>query len=343
MLAEAIFVALVSSTTPSSHLFTTRSRDILARRVPEDNVRSFFQKLKDGLSKTQKTLTDKIKETIGLQPKLDDEFFDDLESTLIAADCGLDLAVELTERTKEACKRDNVGDSAGIIAKLKQAMLDVLNAPKHHADDSTKIPRVTVFVGVNGAGKTTSIGKIGCHHAQAGKKVMFAAADTFRAAAGEQLEIWAARANAQIVTSQHGADPAAVAFDAVSAAKARDIDEVLIDTAGRLQTKTNLMAELSKVRRSIDKALGPDGPAPRVYLVMDATIGQNGLSQAQEFTKAVGVDGIVLTKLDGTAKGGIVLGIAHTLKIPVEWVGVGETMEDLETFDPNEFVEALFA
>lgn len=323
-------------------MFTTPSRNILARRVPEDNVRSFFQKLKDGLSKTQKTLTDKIKETIGLQPKLDDAFFDDLESTLIAADCGLDLAVELTERTKEACKRDNVGDSEGIIAKLKEAMLDVLNAPTHHAS-TTAIPRVTVFVGVNGAGKTTSIGKIGCHHALAGKKVMFAAADTFRAAAGEQLEIWAERAAAQIVTSQHGADPAAVAFDAVSAAKARGIDEVLIDTAGRLQTKTNLMAELSKVRRSIDKALGPDGPAPRVYLVMDATTGQNGLSQAQEFTKAVGVDGIVLTKLDGTAKGGIVLGIAHTLKIPVEWVGVGETMEDLETFDPNEFVEALFS
>lgn len=306
-------------------------------------MRSFFQKLKDGLSKTQKNLTDKIKETIGLQPKLDAAFFDDLESTLIAADCGLDLAVELTERTKEACKRDNVGDSDGIIARLKQAMTEVLmrTAGTQSADDGK--PRVTVFVGVNGAGKTTSIGKIGCHHAQAGKSVIFAAADTFRAAAGEQLEIWAERAGAQIVTSQHGADPAAVAFDAVSAAKARGIDEVLIDTAGRLQTKTNLMAELSKVRRSVDKALGEGSPEPRVLLVMDATTGQNGLSQAQEFTKAVGVDGIVLTKLDGTAKGGIVLAIAHTLKIPVEWVGVGETMEDLETFDPNEFVEALFS
>lgn len=306
-------------------------------------MRSFFQKLKDGLSKTQKNLTDKIKETIGLQPKLDDAFFEELESTLIGADCGVDLAIELTERTKEACKRDNVGDSNGIIARLKQAMTAVLNAPAHAAPSSAQTPRVTVFVGVNGAGKTTSIGKIGCHHAQAGKKVMFAAADTFRAAAGEQLEIWAERAGAQIVTSQHGADPAAVAFDAVSAAKARGIDEVLIDTAGRLQTKSNLMAELSKVRRSVDKALGGNGAVPRVFLVIDATTGQNGLSQAQEFTKAVGVDGIVLTKLDGTAKGGIVLAIAHTLKIPVEWVGVGETMEDLETFDPNEFVDALFS
>ena len=324
-------------------MFTTPPVNILARRVPEDIVRSFFQKLKDGLSKTQKNLTDKIKETIGLQPKLDDAFFEDLESTLIAADCGLDLAVELTERTKEACKRDNVGDSDGIIAKLKQAMTDVLMQTSRNSTAIGGKPHVTVFVGVNGAGKTTSIGKIGCHHAQSGRTVIFAAADTFRAAAGEQLEIWAERAGAQIVTSQHGADPAAVTFDAVSAAKARGIDEVLIDTAGRLQTKTNLMAELSKVRRSVDKALGDGAPAPRVLLVMDATTGQNGLSQAQEFTKAVGVDGIVLTKLDGTAKGGIVLAIAHTLKIPVEWVGVGETMEDLETFDPTEFVEALFA
>ncbi len=308
----------------------------------EDIVRSFFQKLKDGLAKTQKNLTEKIKETIGLEPKLDQAFFDDLESTLIAADCGLDLAVELAEKTKAACKRDNVSNSAGIIARLKSAMADVLRQTARDLDTNPGKPHVTVFVGINGAGKTTSIGKIGSHHARAGKSVIFAAADTFRAAAGEQLEIWAERANAQIVTSQHGADPAAVAYDAVSAAKARDIDEVLIDTAGRLQTKSNLMAELAKVRRSVDKALGADAPTPHVLLVMDATTGQNGLSQAQEFTKAVGVDGIVLTKLDGTAKGGIVLAIAHTLKIPVEWVGVGESVDDLETFDPDEFIEALF-
>ncbi|HWO57373.1 MAG TPA: signal recognition particle-docking protein FtsY [bacterium] len=306
-------------------------------------VRSFFQKLKDGLSKTHRNLTDKIKESIGLQPKFDPALFDDLEAALIAADCGLDLAVELTETTREACKRDNVGDSDGVIARLKQAMADVLRHSARPASGSIGRPQVTVFVGVNGAGKTTSIGKIGCHHARAGRSVIFAAADTFRAAAGEQLEIWAERAGAQIVASQHGADPAAVAYDAVAAAKARGVDVVLIDTAGRLQTKSNLMAELAKVRRSVDKALGNDAPKPEVLLVMDATTGQNGLSQAQEFTKAVGVDGIVLTKLDGTAKGGIVLAIAHTLKIPVAWVGVGEGIEDLETFDPDEFVEALFA
>jgi len=306
-------------------------------------VRSFFQKLKDGLAKTHKGLTDKIKESIGLKPKLDDALFDELEATLIVADCGLDLAVTLTKKTREACERDNVADSEGIILRLKQAMSEVLRQTTGKRAMDNGRPCVTVFVGVNGAGKTTSIGKIGCHYVRAGKKVMFAAADTFRAAAGEQLEIWAERAGAQIITSQHGADPAAVAFDAVSAAKARGIDEVLIDTAGRLQTKSNLMAELSKVRRSVDKALGGDAPAPRVLLVMDATTGQNGLSQALEFTKAVGVDGIVLTKLDGTAKGGIVLAIAHTLRIPVEWIGVGESTEDLETFDPDEFVEALFA
>ena len=305
-------------------------------------MRSFFQKLKDGLAKTQKNLTEKIKETIGLEPKLDQAFFDDLESTLIAADCGLDLAIELAEKTKVACKRDNISDAAGIIDRLKSAMADVLRQTARDPKVGSGKPHVTVFVGINGAGKTTSIGKIGRHHAQAGKSVIFAAADTFRAAAGEQLEIWAERANAQIVTSQHGADPAAVAYDAVSAAKARGIDEVLIDTAGRLQTKSNLMAELAKVRRSVDKALGEGAPPPHVLLVMDATTGQNGLSQAQEFTKAVGVDGIVLTKLDGTAKGGIVLAIAHTLKIPVEWVGVGESADDLETFDPDEFIDALF-
>ena len=305
-------------------------------------MRSFFQRLKDGLAKTQKGLTDKIKETIGLKPKLDDEFFDDLEASLIAADCGLDLAVELTTKVRDACERDRIIDSAQTLALLKQAMIEVLKGPGV-ATASSGSPHVTLFVGVNGAGKTTSIGKIGCHYAREGKKVLFAAADTFRAAAGEQLEIWAERAGAQLISSQHGADPAAVAFDAVSAAKARGTDEVLIDTAGRLQTKSNLMAELAKVRRSVDKALGAGAPTPRVLLVMDATTGQNGLSQAQEFMKSVGVNGIVLTKLDGTAKGGIVLAIAHHLKIPVAWVGVGESVDDLETFDPEEFVEALFA
>jgi fused signal recognition particle receptor len=203
-------------------------------------------------------------------------------------------------------------------------------------------PIVTIFVGVNGVGKTTSIGKIGCHYTQVGRRVLFAAADTFRAAAGEQLEIWAERAKAQLVGSAPGGDPAAVAFDAIQAAKARGINHVLIDTAGRLHSKSNLMAELAKIRRSVDKALGPQCGTVEVLLVMDATTGQNGLAQAAEFTRVAGVSGIVLTKLDGTAKGGIVLAIAHQLKIPVRWVGIGEAIDDLETFDPDEFVQALF-
>jgi len=305
-------------------------------------MRSFFQRLKQGLARTHKGLTERIKETIGLAPKLDDELFADLESALIAADCGVDLAAEMTAAVRAACERDRVESSDAIVERLKTTMAGVLRGVTSDQGSTAARPRVTIFVGVNGSGKTTSIGKIGCHYARAGRRVLFAAADTFRAAAGEQLEIWAERAGAQLVKSASGGDPAAVAYDAVVAAKARGLDDVLIDTAGRLQNKANLMAELAKVRRSIDKARGDGAPPAQVLLVMDATTGQNGLVQAAEFTRAVGVDGIVLTKLDGTAKGGIVLAIAHRLKIPVLWVGVGETVDDLETFDPDEFVAALF-
>ncbi|MEW5702480.1 MAG: signal recognition particle-docking protein FtsY [Candidatus Zixiibacteriota bacterium] len=305
-------------------------------------MRSFFQRLKQGLSKTQRGLTERIKEAVGLAPKLDDDLFAGLESALIAADCGVDLAAEMTATVREQCAQDRLVDPDAITARLRAVMADVLRRVERKPESTMGRPRVTVFVGVNGSGKTTSIGKIGCHYARAGRRVMFAAADTFRAAAGEQLEIWAQRAGAQLVKSAPGGDPAAVAYDAVVAATARQMDEVLIDTAGRLQNKANLMAELAKVKRSVDKARGNAAPPAHVLLVMDATTGQNGLSQAAEFTRAVGVDGIVLTKLDGTAKGGIVLAIAHHLKIPVLWIGVGETVDDLETFDPEEFVAALF-
>jgi fused signal recognition particle receptor len=305
-------------------------------------MRSFFQRLKQGLAKTHKGLTERIRETIGLAPKLDDELFGDLESVLIAADCGVDLAAEMTATVRAACERERLDHPDAIVERLKSTMADVLRSVEQGPQPAVGRPQIVIFVGVNGSGKTTSIGKIGCHYTRAGRRVMFAAADTFRAAAGEQLEIWAERAGAQLVKSAHGADPAAVAYDAVTAARARNIDDVLIDTAGRLQNKANLMAELAKVKRSADKARGDSVPPARVLLVMDATTGQNGLSQAAEFTRAVGVDGIILTKLDGTAKGGIVLAIAHRLNIPVVWVGVGETVDDLETFDPDEFVAALF-
>ncbi|MCH8991280.1 MAG: signal recognition particle-docking protein FtsY [Acidobacteria bacterium] len=309
-------------------------------------MRTFFGRLKRGLEKTQRRLTEGLRQVVGLHPKLDADCLDEIEATLIGADCGVDLAEELVSRLRERAKDERTGDAAEVLGILKAEMGDLLRgvAPMDPPGVGDA-PRITVFVGVNGAGKTTSIGKIGCHHARAGRRVLFAAADTFRAAAAEQLQIWAERAGAEMVNSAPGGDPAAVAFDAVRAAVARDVDEVLIDTAGRLQSKTNLMAELAKIKRSALKARGAEAGAEkavRVYLVMDATTGQNGLSQAEEFAKAVGVDGIVLTKLDGTARGGIVIAIAHRLRIPVVWIGVGESVDDLETFDPDEFVAALF-
>jgi fused signal recognition particle receptor len=307
-------------------------------------MRAFFERLKRGLGKTQRCLTEGIRQTVGLKPALDEELFEEIEAGLIGADCGVDLAETLTARLRARAREAGATTSAEIIAFLKEELVALFQkAAPQHAFPNGESPRVTIFVGVNGSGKTTSIGKIGCHHARAGRTVLFAAADTFRAAAGEQLQVWAERAGAAIVNSTPGGDPAAVAFDAVTAAQARGIDEVLIDTAGRLQSKTNLMAELTKIKRSVVKARG-DGAqdAVRALLVMDATTGQNGLSQAGEFARAVGLDGIVLTKLDGTAKGGIVFAIVEKLGIPVEWVGVGETVDDLETFDAEEFVVALF-
>jgi len=303
-------------------------------------MRAFFQRLKRGLTKTKQRLGAEIKETLSEGAPLDDELFEEIETVLIGADCGVEVAEDLARRVRERCERDKVGRSQDVLARIKDAMLETLTL--NHQPSPVSSPQVTIFVGVNGVGKTTSIGKIGHHFTQAGESVIFAAADTFRAAAGEQLEIWAQRTGAQIVRSASGGDPAAVGFDAVKAAQARGIKRVLIDTAGRLQSKSNLMAELSKIGRSVTKALGDGGGEPEVLLVMDATTGQNGLMQATEFTRAIGVNGIVLTKLDGTAKGGIVLGIAHQLQIPVRWVGVGESVDDLETFEPKEFVDALF-
>lgn len=312
-------------------------------------MRSFFAKLKRGLTKTHQQITAQLEDVLGESAVLDDELFEEIETVLIAGDCGIEVAAELTARVRKRCESENVRKSPEVLLRIKEEMAAILIDPGDKAAGASSPGppegtglHIVVFVGVNGVGKTTSIGKIGAHYTAEGGKVIFAAADTFRAAAGDQLEIWAERAGAQIVQSAPGGDPAAVAFDAVKAAQARGIGHVLIDTAGRLQSKSNLMEELAKIRRSVDKALG-DAPAHiEVLLVMDATTGQNGLLQAMEFTRAAGVTGLVLTKLDGTAKGGIVLAIAHQLKIPVRWIGVGEKIDDLETFDPGEFVAALF-
>jgi fused signal recognition particle receptor len=310
-------------------------------------MRAFFNRLKKGLFKTKQRLGTEIKETLHEGAALDDELFEEIETVLIAADCGVEVSEDLSRRVRERCERDGVSSAPDVLQRIKDEMLATLvpgegNSAARPATSGNGRPTVTIFAGVNGVGKTTSIGKIGHHYMRDGQSVLFAAADTFRAAAGEQLEIWAERVGAQIIRSESGGDPAAVAFDAVKAAQARNVKRVLIDTAGRLHSKSNLMNELSKIGRSVKKALGTGNAEPEVLLVMDATTGQNGLLQAAEFTRAIGVHGIVLTKLDGTAKGGIVLAIAHQLKIPVRWIGVGETLDDLETFDPKEFVDALF-
>lgn len=304
---------------------------------------TFFQRLKQGLNKTQRRLTDGLRRAIGTSPVLSDELFDDIEAALIGADCGVALSEQLVAALRDDAAREGISDYAGVTKQLKSQMVECLNNTIKVGGAPAPAPRVTLFVGVNGAGKTTSIGKIGSHHAREGRSILFAAADTFRAAATEQLQIWSERVGAQLVSAKPGADPAAVAFDAVTAARARGIDEVLIDTAGRLHTKSNLMAELSKLKRSAGKARGENGSdSVRVLLVLDATTGQNGLSQAKHFQTAVGVDGIVLTKLDGTAKGGIVLAIASELRLPVVWVGVGETADDLDLFESDQFIAALF-
>ncbi|MBD3298998.1 MAG: signal recognition particle-docking protein FtsY [candidate division Zixibacteria bacterium] len=305
-------------------------------------MREFFGRLKRGLTKTKQRFGTELQETLNQGVPLDDELFEEIETILISADCGVEVAEELSVKVRERCEREGVSKSTDVLERIKAEMVEFLVANRAAPVDNTTPPDVVLFVGVNGVGKTTSIGKIGSHYHEAGETVVFAAADTFRAAAGEQLEIWAERVGARIVRSTHGGDPAAVAFDAVKAAHSRGTQHVLIDTAGRLQSKSNLMAELSKIGRSVNKAIGDHGGHLRCLLVMDATTGQNGLLQAMEFTKAINVNGIVLTKLDGTAKGGIVLAIAHQLQIPVEWIGVGETAADLQSFEPAEFVQALF-
>jgi len=304
-------------------------------------VRGFFRKLKDGLAKTRTQLVDRLTETVTGRPQFDEELFDEIEEILIASDCGIEVSALLTERLRATCEERKTMRSTDVLDILQEQMGRLLAAASNPAVGAQPSPHVVLFVGVNGTGKTTSIGKIGHHLRQEGKSVLFAACDTFRAAAKEQLQIWAERAAADIVVGAEGSDPAAVAFDAVTAAKGRKHDVVLIDTAGRLHTRHNLMEELKKISRSVGKA--HPGAPHETLLVLDATTGQNGVVQAETFGKTTGLTGLVLTKLDGTAKGGIVLGIRQRFGVPVKWVGVGEGIDDLETFDAAEFVEALFA
>ena len=270
--------------------------------------------------------------------KLTDEFYDELEESLILADMGMDTTMKAVDELRRRTKERRIKDTEGARSCMKEILAEMLTVGDLELDLSTK-PSVVLFIGVNGVGKTTTIGKIGHDLDQQGKKVIFAAADTFRAAAAEQLTIWAERCGVEIVKQGEGADPAAVVFDSLSAAKARNADVVLIDTAGRLHNKANLMNELNKISRVIDREC-PDA-SRETLLVLDATTGQNGLIQAKQFKESAGITGIVLTKLDGTAKGGIAIAIAQELGVPVTFAGVGEGIDDLKPFDPTAFADAL--
>ena len=299
----------------------------------------FFDRLKEGLEKTRKGFIGKV-EALFTGRKIDAETLEELEETLITSDIGIKATAEIVESLREKAKRGEIRDPGNIRDLLKQEMAALLG-PSQPLIISGERPFIILTVGVNGVGKTTTIGKLAARFVSEGKSVLLAAGDTFRAAAIEQLEIWARRTGAQIVKHQSGSDPAAVAFDSLSAARSRNVDVVIIDTAGRLHTKSPLMEELKKMRRVIDKSI--PGAPHETLLVVDATTGQNALRQAEMFQGVAGVSGIALTKLDGTAKGGIIFAVRKELGIPIRLIGVGEGVEDLRDFDPKEFIEALFS
>jgi fused signal recognition particle receptor len=309
---------------------------------PERNSPGLFDRLKQGLSKTRAGLTTRLDNLVFGQKEIDADLLDELEEILFTSDLGVAATRELIELIKEGIARKELDDPAKLKAALKEQIIKFLNVPaKVQAMPGPGEPLVIMVIGVNGVGKTTTIGKIGYQFTQAGKKVILAAGDTFRAAAVEQLDIWGSRIGAEIIKQKEGSDPSAVVYDALSAALARKADMVLIDTAGRLHTKVNLMEELQKVQRVAAKRI--PGAPHQVWLVLDATTGQNAIAQAEMFHKALGVSDIILTKLDGTAKGGIVVGIAHQLQLPIRYIGIGEDLEDLRPFDAQEFVAAIFS
>ena len=300
-------------------------------------------KLKEGLTKTREEIFGKVARLVSSKTSIDDEMLEQLEEILVGADVGSDTALEIIDALRKRVKSEGYTDPAQLTGLLKEEIRKEFIRGDGEVADAFALPAarpyVIMVVGINGAGKTTTIGKLAYEYVRTGKKVVIAAADTFRAAANEQLEIWAARAGAAIVQQQHGSDPAAVAFDSVRSAEAHRADVVIVDTAGRLHTKVNLMEELKKIKRVLQKQ--SPGVPHEVLLVLDASTGQNGLQQAKQFSAAVGITGLVLTKLDGTAKGGIVLAISKALNIPVRFVGVGEKLGDLQPFDPRAFVDAL--
>jgi fused signal recognition particle receptor len=302
---------------------------------------TLLEKLKSGVQKTREGLVSRIEDVISGRKQIDADLLEELEYTLISADIGVATTTEILDRIRERVDRKLVGDSSELRGLIREYLLEVLqssDSPLAYVDNP---PAVIMLVGVNGAGKTTTIGKLTAHLKADGHSVLLCAADTFRAAAIEQLEVWGQRTDTRVIRQKTGADPAAVIFDALTSAKAAKTDYVIVDTAGRLQNKDHLMKELEKMRRTAAGVV-PDAPH-EVLLVLDATTGQNGLEQARKFTERSGVTGIVLTKLDGTAKGGVIVAIARELALPIRFIGVGEKVDDLLPFDPEKFIDSLFA
>jgi fused signal recognition particle receptor len=309
---------------------------------PEEEKPSFLDRMKQAVTRTRESLAERIDEVVSFYKEIDRNTLDDLEASLLAADLGTTTTADVLAKMREKVDRKQIGDVAELKRVLKDELLSILTAatdkPATRVDGE---PEVILVVGVNGTGKTTTIGKLTYTLRAQGKNVLLCAADTFRAAAIEQLEVWGDRTGTEVIKTKPGGDPSAVLFDALQAAKARNSDYVIVDTAGRLHTKSNLMLELEKMRRTAGRII--PGAPHETLLVMDATTGQNGLQQARQFTQAAGVTGIVLTKLDGTAKGGVVVAISRELGLPVRYVGVGERQGDLLPFNANDFVESLFA
>lgn len=299
----------------------------------------FFNKIKEGLKKTRDAVIGQIDSMLKSFTKIDDELFEELEELLVMGDVGVPTAEKICEELKKRVKKEGIKNPNEIHRLLEETVSDMLRGGEEL--DLSTTPSIILVIGVNGVGKTTTIGKLANHLTKQGKKVILAAGDTFRAAAIEQLEIWADRSHCEIIKQNEGSDPAAVIYDAISAAKARHADVIICDTAGRLHNKKPLMDELAKINRIIDREL-PDASKEKL-LVLDATTGQNAVKQAEQFSLATGITGIVLTKLDGTAKGGVVLAIKEGLGIPVKYIGVGEQIDDLQPFDAEDFARALFA
>lgn len=306
---------------------------------PEEKKSGFFNRMRDAVTRTRDSFSQKIEGIVAMTRQVDESDLEALETALITSDIGVQTTTEIVDALRDRARRQGIEGGAELRELLKQQIKSILESTARPVAEPAAPPKVTFLVGVNGTGKTTTSGKLAAWSRSLNRSVLLCAADTFRAAAIEQLEVWASRSGAEMIKTRQGGDPAAVLYDAIGAAKARNINDLYVDTAGRLHTKTGLMDELDKMRRTAQRLI-PDAPH-EVLLVMDATTGQNGLQQARLFTQSAGVTGIVLTKLDGTAKGGIAVAIARELNLPVRFVGVGEKMSDLLEFSPEAFVEGL--